>query len=88
MPVNVSALGCDFYAFWDINVRADRCTGALYVSKISTRYGTILGGGDMIRSASLAGATFQDAPNDLAGTPAIEAAVALALLPIILPASV
>ena len=78
MPVNVSALGCDFYAFSGHKMYAPTGIGALYVSKkYLTTMDPFLGGGDMIRSVSLEGATFQDAPERFeAGTPAIEAAVA------------
>lgn len=78
IPVNVSALGCDFYAFSGHKMYAPTGIGALYVNKkyLATME-PFLGGGDMIRSVSLEGSTFQDAPERFeAGTPAIEAAVA------------
>ena len=79
MPVNVRALGCDFYAFSGHKMYAPTGIGALYVSeKYRDTMPPFLGGGDMIRSVSLEGATYQDAPERFeAGTPAIEAAVAL-----------
>lgn len=79
MPVNISALGCDFYAFSGHKMYAPTGIGALYVNKkyLDTMK-PFLGGGDMIRSVSLETATFQDAPARFeAGTPAIEAAIAL-----------
>lgn len=79
MPVNVSALGCDFYAFSGHKMYAPTGIGALYIGEeYKDALDPFMGGGDMIRSVSFDGATFQDAPERFeAGTPAIEAAAAM-----------
>lgn len=79
MPVNVRALDCDFYAFSGHKMYAPTGIGALYISeKYRNALPPFLVGGDMIRSVSLERATYQDAPERFeAGTPAIEAAIAL-----------
>ncbi|MBI5913548.1 cysteine desulfurase [Candidatus Azambacteria bacterium] len=79
MPVNVGAFGCDFYVFSGHKMFAPTGIGALYVhQKYLDTLPPFLGGGDMVLSVSETGATFQDAPERFeAGTPPIEAAVAL-----------
>ena len=79
MPVNISDLGCDFYAFSGHKMYAPTGIGVLYISeKYITSMEPFLGGGDMVLSVSKTTTTFQDAPERFeAGTPPIEAAVAL-----------
>lgn len=79
MPVNIEELGCDFYAFSGHKMYAPTGIGALYISeKYINSMEPFLGGGDMVLSVSETETTFQDAPERFeAGTPPIEAAVAL-----------
>jgi len=78
-PVDVSKIGCDFYAFSGHKLLAPTGIGALYISeKRLAETGPFLGGGDMVKSVSEKDVLFQDAPARFeAGTPAIEAAIAL-----------
>ena len=78
-PVDVSEIGCDFYAFSGHKLLAPTGIGALYISeKRLAETGPFLGGGDMVKSVSEKDVLFQDAPARFeAGTPAIEAAIAL-----------
>jgi len=78
--VNVSALGCDFYAFSGHKLFAPMGLGVLY-----GRYGVLeslppyQGGGSMIDTVSFDGTTFNVPPMRFeAGTPNVEAAVGLA----------
>ena len=78
-PVDVSKIGCDFYAFSGHKLLAPTGIGALYISeKRLAETGPFLGGGDMVKSVSEKDVLFQNAPARFeAGTPAIEAAIAL-----------
>ena len=78
-PVDVSEIGCDFYAFSGHKLLAPTGIGALYISeKRLAETEPFLGGGDMVKSVSEKDVLFQDAPARFeAGTPAIEAAIAL-----------
>ena len=78
-PVDVSKIGCDFYAFSGHKLLAPTGIGALYISeKRLAETGPFLGGGDMVKSVSEKEVMFQDAPARFeAGTPAIEATIAL-----------
>ena len=78
-PVNVVDIGCDFYAFSGHKLLAPTGIGALYISeKRLAETEPFLGGGDMVKSVSEKDVLFQDAPARFeAGTPAIEAAIAL-----------
>ncbi|MEK7494093.1 MAG: cysteine desulfurase [Patescibacteria group bacterium] len=79
MPVDVDALGCDFYVFSGHKMFAPTGIGALFIhQKHLDTMPPFLSGGDMVLSVTEQGATFQDAPERFeAGTPPIEAAVAL-----------
>lgn len=79
MPVDVDALGCDFYAFSGHKMFAPTGIGALYIhQKHLDTLPPFLGGGDMVLSVTEQATTFQEAPERFeAGTPPIEAAVAL-----------
>lgn len=79
MPVDVAALGCDFYAFSGHKMFAPTGIGVLYVhAKYAHYLPPFLGGGDMVLSVTEHTTTFKDAPERFeAGTPPIEAAVAL-----------
>lgn len=79
MPVDVDALGCDFYVFSGHKMFAPTGIGALYIhQKHLDALPPFLGGGDMVLSVTEQNTTFQDAPERFeAGTPPIEAAVAL-----------
>ena len=78
-PVDVSEIGCDFYAFSGHKLLAPTGIGALYISEERlAETGPFLGGGDMVKYVSEKDVLFQDAPARFeAGTPAIEAAIAL-----------
>ena len=78
-PVDVSKIGCAFYAFSGHKLLAPTGIGALYISeKRLAETGPFLGGGDMVKSVSEKEVMFQDAPARFeAGTPAIEATIAL-----------
>lgn len=79
MPINVDAIGCDFYAFSGHKMFAPTGVGVLYVhQKHLDTLSPFLGGGDMVLSVTEHKTTFQGAPERFeAGTPPIEAAVAL-----------
>ena len=79
MSVDVSAMDCDFYAFSGHKMLAPTCIGVLYMKdKYLGSLPPFLGGGEMIRSVSETNVVFADAPAKFeAGTPAIEAAIAL-----------
>lgn len=79
MLVDVDALGCDFYVFSGHKMFAPTGIGTLYIhQKHLDMMPPFLGGGDMVLSVTERGATFQDAPERFeAGTPPIEAAIAL-----------
>jgi len=79
MPVDVKALGCDFYAFSGHKVYGPTGIGVLW-----GRYELLAamppwqGGGDMIKRVSFAGTTYAEPPARFeAGTPAIAQAVGL-----------
>ncbi len=80
LPVDVGALGCDFYAFSSHKVFGPSGIGALWGrAEHLAGMPPFLGGGDMIRSVSFAGTTYADPPTRFeAGTPAIEATLGLA----------
>lgn len=78
-PVNVGNIGCDFYAFSGHKILAPTGIGVLYINdKYLNEMPPFLGGGEMIKSVSEKEIIFQDAPTKFeAGTPAIEATIAL-----------
>jgi cysteine desulfurase/selenocysteine lyase len=80
MPVDVAALGCDFYAFSSHKVFGPSGIGVLWGRpEHLAGMPPMLGGGDMIRTVSFAGTTYAEPPNRFeAGTPNIEGAAGLA----------
>ena len=72
-PVDVRALGCDFYALTGHKLFGPTGTGALWARKDILRdMPPLLGGGEMIRTVSFDGTTFADPPHRFeAGTPNI-----------------
>ena len=79
MPVDVQGLGCDFYAFSGHKVFGPTGIGVLYGrAPLLAAMPPYQGGGDMIRSVTFAGTTYQEAPGRFeAGTPNIAGAVGL-----------
>ncbi|MDO1530180.1 cysteine desulfurase [Fulvimonas sp. R45] len=82
-PVDVQALGCDFYALTGHKMLAPTGTGALWAKKEHLdAMPPFFGGGEMIREVRFGGTTFADPPHKFeAGTPNIAgfAGVAAAL---------
>jgi len=80
LPVDVQALGCDFYAFSGHKVYGPSGIGVLWGRREHlAEMPPMLGGGIMIRSVSFEGTTFADPPTRFeAGTPNIEGAAGLA----------
>jgi cysteine desulfurase / selenocysteine lyase len=78
-PVDVTALGCDFYVFSGHKVYAPTGIGALYGRlDVLDAMPPYEGGGDMIRSVRFEGTTYAPVPAKFeAGTPNISGAVAL-----------
>jgi len=78
-PVDVQALGCDFYAFSGHKLYGPTGIGALYGRReLLAAMPPWQGGGDMIRTVSFEGSTWAHAPQRFeAGTPNIAGAVAL-----------
>jgi len=79
MPVDVRALGCDFYALTGHKMFGPTGTGALWARKELLRdMPPFLGGGEMIREVSFDGTTYADPPHRFeAGTPNIAGFVGL-----------
>jgi cysteine desulfurase/selenocysteine lyase len=79
-PVDVAALGCDFYAFSGHKLFGPTGIGALWAKhELLDAMPPYQGGGDMIRSVSFAGTEFADPPQRFeAGTPNIAGAAGLA----------
>jgi cysteine desulfurase / selenocysteine lyase len=78
-PVDVAALGCDFYAFSGHKVYGPTGCGALYARReLLEQLPPWQGGGDMIRSVSFGDTQYNDLPWRFeAGTPAIAGAIGL-----------
>ena len=79
-PVDVAAIGCDFYAFTGHKMCAPTGTGALWArSEHLQAMPPFIGGGEMIKEVRLDGATvFNDPPRKFeAGTPNIAGFVGL-----------
>ena len=72
-PVDVQAIGCDFYAFTGHKILAPTGTGALWAKKEHlAAMPPFFGGGEMIREVRFTGSTFNDPPHKFeAGTPNI-----------------
>ncbi|WP_372722241.1 SufS family cysteine desulfurase [Immundisolibacter sp.] len=78
-PVDVQAMDCDFYAFSGHKLYAPTGIGVLYGKRtLLDAMPPWLGGGDMIRTVSFEGSTWNDLPYKFeAGTPNIAGAIAL-----------
>jgi cysteine desulfurase / selenocysteine lyase len=81
MPVDVRALGCDFYTFSGHKTYGPTGIGVLYARKaILDAMPPWQGGGDMILNVTFEQTTFQDPPARFeAGTPDISGAIGLAV---------
>ncbi len=79
MPVDVRALGCDFYALTGHKMFGPTGTGALWARKEILRdMPPFFGGGEMIRDVRFEGTTYADPPHRFeAGTPNIAGFVGL-----------
>ncbi len=79
-PVDVQALGCDFYAFSGHKLYGPTGIGALYArSELLEAMPPWQGGGDMIRTVAFEGSTWAEPPQRFeAGTPNIAGAIGLA----------
>ena len=79
MPVDVQALGCDFYVFTGHKLYGPTGIGVLYGREaLLEAMPPYQGGGDMIRSVTFEGSTWNDLPYKFeAGTPHIAGAIAL-----------
>ena len=79
MPVDVQAIGCDFYVFTGHKLYGPTGIGVLYGREaVLDAMPPYQGGGDMIRSVTFEGSTWNDLPYKFeAGTPHIEGAIAL-----------
>lgn len=73
MPVDVAAMGCDFYAITGHKLYGPSGSGAIFIrSDRMAEMRPFLGGGDMIREVSRDAVTYNDAPMKFeAGTPGI-----------------
>ncbi|UGB37152.1 cysteine desulfurase [Frateuria soli] len=78
-PVDVQALGCDFYALTGHKMLGPTGTGALWAKRAHLdAMPPFFGGGDMIRQVRVDGTTFADPPHKFeAGTPNIAGFVGL-----------
>lgn len=79
MPVDVSDLGCDFYAITGHKLYGPSASGAIYVSSERMKeMRPFLGGGDMIREVHRDVVTYNDPPMKFeAGTPNIVQTIGL-----------
>ena len=79
MPIDVQALGCDFYVFTGHKLYGPTGIGVLYgCERLLDSMPPFLGGGDMIRSVTFEKTTYADLPAKFeAGTPHIAGAVGL-----------
>jgi cysteine desulfurase/selenocysteine lyase len=79
-PVDVQALGCDFYAMTGHKILGPTGTGALWARREHLQaMPPFFGGGEMIREVRFDGTTFAEAPHKFeAGTPNIAGFVGLA----------
>ncbi len=79
LPVDIAALGCDFYAFTGHKMCGPTGTGALWARREHlAAMPPFIGGGEMIREVSFEGTVFNDPPHRFeAGTPNIAGFVGL-----------
>jgi len=79
MPVDIAALGCDFYAFTGHKICGPTGTGALWAKREHWQsMPPFFGGGEMIREVRFEKTTFNDPPHKFeAGTPNIAGFVGL-----------
>ncbi|WP_159015442.1 cysteine desulfurase [Cognatiluteimonas profundi] len=79
MPVDIAAIGCDFYAFTGHKMCGPTGTGGLWGRREHLdAMPPFLGGGEMIRQVRFEGSTFNDPPHRFeAGTPNIAGHVGL-----------
>ena len=79
MPVDVQAIGCDFYAFTGHKMCGPTGTGGLWARRERlVAMPPFFGGGEMIREVRFSGTTFADPPHRFeAGTPNIAGFVGL-----------
>ena len=79
LPIDVQALGCDFYVLTGHKLYGPTGTGALWARKeLLESMPPFFGGGEMIRTVSFDGTTFADPPYRFeAGTPNIAGFVGL-----------
>ncbi len=78
-PLNLAALGCDFFALSGHKMYGPTGIGVLYgKAELLEQLPPYQGGGDMIRSVTFAETTYNDLPNRLeAGTPNIAGVIGL-----------
>jgi cysteine desulfurase/selenocysteine lyase len=78
-PVDIAAIGCDFYSFTGHKMCGPTGTGALWARREHlAEMPPFLGGGEMIREVSFEGTVFNDGPQKFeAGTPNIAGFVGL-----------
>jgi cysteine desulfurase/selenocysteine lyase len=79
MPVDIAAIGCDFYAFTGHKMCGPTGTGALWARREHlAAMPPFLGGGEMIKQVRFEGTTFNDPPHRFeAGTPNIAGHIGL-----------
>jgi len=79
LPIDVQALGCDFYAFTGHKLFAPTGTGVLWAQPAHlTAMPPFFGGGEMIKTVSFEKTTFADPPHKFeAGTPNIAGFIGL-----------
>jgi len=79
MPVDIAAIGCDFYAFTGHKMCGPTGTGALWGRREHlTAMPPFLGGGEMIKQVRFDGTVFNDPPHRFeAGTPNIAGQIGL-----------
>lgn len=79
MPVDIAAIGCDFYAFTGHKMAGPTGTGALWAKREHLQaMPPFFGGGEMIRTVSFERSTFTEPPHKFeAGTPNISGFIGL-----------